>query len=226
MEIALFSFQGLEFIFRWIHFLSGITWIGMLYYMNFAQGAWFNETKPEAKTAAQIGLLPRVLWWFRWGAMATFVSGWIIIFMKGAEMGHQVYLSSWGTNIMIGAVLGTLMWANVWFVIWPCQKIVIANAQGNTNPNAAAAGAKTTLASRHNVLFSIALLWFMGAASHLPIAMKGNLMTMWIVILVIIGALEFNALKGKLGPLAKVSGVIHCGLALALVLYFTVVFLA
>ncbi len=228
MNISIFSMQGLEFIFRWIHFMAGITWIGMLYYMNFAQGAWFNETKPEAKVAAQVGLLPRVLWWFRWGAMYTFLSGWLIIGLKGHVAGHAIYMTSWGTAILIGAILGSIMWANVWFIIWPNQKIVIASAEsvfkgGAANPAAAAAGAKGTLASRHNVLFSIPMLFFMGAASHLPLTLTAqSLMPMWIVILAIIAGLEFNAIKGKLGPLTKVGGVIHMGLILSLVLYIVI----
>lgn len=224
MDWAIFSQTGFEFIFRWIHFLSGITWIGMLYYMNFAQGGFFNSTTPQAKVAAQTGLLPVVLWWFRWGAMFTFGTGWIMILYKGHVAGHEIYTTSWGLMILSGGLIGTTMWANVWFRIWPLQKIVIASAEsvakgGQPLPEAAAAGAKAALASRHNVLFSFPMLFFMGAASHLPLSMERGAGLWWAVFSVAMIALEFNALKGKLGPMTTVKGVIHMGVALTVVFY-------
>jgi uncharacterized membrane protein len=118
------------------------------------------------------------------------------------------------------------MWYNVWFVIWPNQKIVIQSATqaasgGQPLPNAAAAGARSGVASRHNTLFSIPLLFFMGAASHLPLQINpnANLTVLAVVLLVIIGALEVNALKGKTGPITSIKGVIHMGFLLAIVLY-------
>jgi uncharacterized membrane protein len=110
------------------------------------------------------------------------------------------------------------MFLNVWLIIWPNQKIVIADAKGEKNPNAAAAGAKALLASRTNTLFSIPMLFFMAAASHLSqaVTMKGALIG---ALVVVIGALEANAIFGKLGPLTTVRGVITSGFVLAAVLY-------
>jgi uncharacterized membrane protein len=118
------------------------------------------------------------------------------------------------------------MFLNVWLIIWPRQKIMIANGQsvlagGAANPEAAKVGPGALLASRTNVLFSIPLLFFMGACRHLTLNIPENFSAgpvMGVTTLLIL-ALEFNAIKGKLGPLTTVKGVIHCGLGLMVVLY-------
>lgn len=226
MDIAIFSMDGLQFLFRWIHFLSGVTWIGLLYYFNFVQGEWFKEIDAGVKNVAVSKLVPRALNWFRWTAMGTFVTGILILAMRGHEGGLEIFKTSWGIAILIGATLGTFMFLNVWLVIWPNQKIVIASTQavlagGTANPNVAVAAGKAGLASRHNVVFSIPLLFFMGAASHLPfgVAENFNCTALTLSLALVIGALQFNALKGKLGPMTTVRGAIHCGLALTVVLY-------
>jgi uncharacterized membrane protein len=221
MTFSILSHGGVLFLLRWIHFLAGITWIGLLYYFNFVQGSFFAETDATTKSNATQKLVPRALWWFRWGAMVTFLSGVFYIGMSGNN-----FHSSWGVAILTGAALGTLMWANVWFIIWPAQKVVIASATqvakgGQAIPEAAARGARSTVASRTNVLFSIPLLFCMGAASHLGIEMKPDANLTWLVVIlaVLIGALELNAIKGKTGPMTTVKGVIHSGLGLAVVIY-------
>jgi uncharacterized membrane protein len=226
---AIFSFDGLLFVLRWLHFFFGVTWIGHLYYFNFVQGAFFAETDAATKSNAIQKLVPRALWWFRWGAMWTMATGLLILGARGHQSGFGIFATSWGVTILTGAALGLLMWANVWFVIWPNQQIVIASATavaggGKALPEAAGAGAKAGLASRHNVLFSIPMLFFMGAASHLPlnVAATANFGLLAIVLAVIIGALELNALKGKLGPLTTIKGVIHMGFALSAVLYVVI----
>lgn len=225
MSVALFSMQGLEFLFRWFHYLGGVCWIGMLWYFNFVQGAFFAETDAGTKTKAIQKLVPRALWWFRWGAMVTFISGVLLLGMKG-HYGMAIFNTSYGVFILTGAALGTLMFLNVWLVIWPAQKIIIASTDqvaggGQALPEAAAAGPRALLCSRTNTMFSIAMLFFMGAASHLPLSMtpdRGIGCAMLANGLVIL-ALQGNALKGKLGPLTTVKGVIHCGLGLVVVLY-------
>ncbi len=226
MTFALLSMDGFVFICRWLHFFFGIIWIGLLYYFNFVQGAFFAETDAATKSNATQKLVPRALWWFRWGAMFTLITGLLILMIRGHQSGHQVFSSSWGVAILTGAALAIAMWANVWFVIWPNQKIVIANAVatatgGAANPNAAAAAARAGCASRHNVLFSIPMLFFMGAASHLPIGIDetSNFTVWWVLFLAILGALELNAVKGKTGPITTVKGVIHMGFVLTLVIY-------
>jgi uncharacterized membrane protein len=225
MEIALLSQDGLLFVLRWLHFFFGVLWIGLLYYFNFVQGAFFAETDAATKSAATQKLVPRALWWFRWAAMFTMITGVLYLGARDQQLGHN-WGNSYGVAILTGAAFALTMWANVWFVIWPNQKVVIQSATqaatgGSPLPNAAASAARALVASRTNVLFSIPMLFFMGAASHLPIRVNetAHLGLLAVVILVIIGALQFNALKGKTGPLTTIKGVIHCGFALAIVVY-------
>lgn len=217
MLAALMQAEGLMFVFRWVHFFFGVVWIGMLYYFNFVQGPFFNETDGATKSNATQKLVPRALWWFRYGALYTLISGLVILSYKAHLLGPQFMATSYGINITVGAVLGIIMAANVWFVIWPSQKVVIQNATqvaqgGQALPNAAAMAARAGLASRHNVLFSLPMLFFMGAASHLQYEILS--LTGFYAIMAIIIALEVNALKGKMGPLTTVTGVIHSGVGL------------
>ena len=73
--MELFTGYGLDYLFRWLHMLAGVTWIGLLYYFNFVQTEYFKEAEPDHKAGAIQKLVPRALWWFRWGAMVTFLSG-------------------------------------------------------------------------------------------------------------------------------------------------------
>lgn len=220
---------GWEFLFRWIHFLAGITWIGVLYYFNFIQTPFFaTDLGGQARSAVVRGLLPNALWWFRWGAMVTFITGWLLVLMYighgGMGLGDGLI-----TRILTGGLLGTLMWANVWFVIWPAQQVVIKSAEqvaagGEAIPEAAARGARAGLASRTNTLFSIPMLFFMGSARHLVTFNNGdNDLPYWVIVLAIVLALEVNCLVGtgqaRQKYLGSVSGTIHAGLALTLVLY-------
>src|SRR3989338_8359539 len=127
------------FLLRWIHFLACITWIGLLYYFNFVQTPFFAETEPAVRSGAVQKLVPRALWWFRWGAMVTFLAGILIYLHKLAQAGVAgFYSTSYGWAITVGGLLGTIMFLNVWLVIWPKQKVVIASAtqvaQGGGDP--------------------------------------------------------------------------------------------
>ena len=164
MDITLFTSHGLDYLFRWGHFLAGITWIGLLYYFNFIQGEYFKEAEADHRSGAIQKLVPRALWWFRWAAMFTFITGVVLLGYR-----HQVLTF----DITIGATLGTLMFLNVWLIIWPNQKIVIASATqvaggGEALPEAAASAPKAALASRTNTLFSFPMLFFMGSSAHMP----------------------------------------------------------
>lgn len=224
MTFSILTHGGFLFLVRWIHFLSGVTWIGMLYYFNFVQGSFFTETDALTKSNVTQKLVPRALWWFRWGAMLTILSGLAYLGSSGND-----YHSSWGIAILTGATMGIIMFLNVWLVIWPAQKIVIQSATqvaggGTAITEAAARGARAGVASRTNTLLSIPMLFFMGAASHLGFQVNpaADLKILAAAILVILGLIEFNALKGKSGPMTTVKGVIHCGLALTVILYVVV----
>lgn len=224
--MALASSEGWLFLLRWIHFLAGITWIGLLYYFNFVQTPFFAETEAPVRGGAIQKLVPRALWWFRWAAMVTFVSGWLYLFHRVGQVGFSV---SYSWVILLGGLLGSLMWANVWFVIWPNQKVVIQNAIDTAagrpaNPAAAGAGARSGLASRTNTLLSIPMLFFMGAASHLALPVPRNGLAFWVVALLVMFVIEVTALKGTPGqglakPLATVKGTIWAGFILTLVYY-------
>ncbi len=232
--MELFSMEGWYFLLRWFHFLAGTIWIGVLYYFNMIQTPFFGtELGGQARSAVVRGLVPNALWWFRWGAMFTFITGWLILLTK---LGHDgVPLGSgYSTRILSGGLLGTLMWYNVWFVIWPAQQVIIASANavaggGQADPTAAGRGARAGLTSRTNTLFSLPMLFFMAAASHFPslnasLEMgEGSLGIYWVVYAVVVGVLEWGALSGTgrplQKPLATVSGTIHLGLGLTLVLF-------
>ena len=225
--MALASSEGWLFLLRWIHFFAGVIWIGLLYYFNFVQTPFFAETEAPVRSGAIQKLVPRALWWFRYGALFTFLSGLLIILHRWGQGGF--FAGSYGWAILLGGLLGTLMFLNVWGVIWPNQKVVIQNAIDTAagrpaNPAAAGAGARAGLASRTNTLLSIPMLFFMGAASHLTLPVPRNGLAFWAVALAILLVVEINALKGTPGqgaakPLATVKGTIWAGFILTLVYY-------
>jgi len=192
-----------EFIFRYIHVIAGITWIGMLYYFNFVQTEYFKEAEADAKKDAMAKLAPRALWWFRWGAMFTFISGAYLLHKVGA-------LGATMPAIWVGALAGTFMFLNVWLIIWPAQQVVLGMKEGDGPSNAAKAG----LASRTNTLFSGPMLLGMLASKHLPLVgtTTGLYIAMGLIVL-----LEINAIMGKQGPMTTVKGVIHMSLLLTVV---------
>lgn len=220
--MALLSVEGILFLLRWGHFLAGVMWIGMLWYFNFVQGAFFAEIDASVKTVATQKLVPRALWWFRWGAMFTFLTGWLIILLR---LGQGVSLaSSWAITILAGGLLGSMMWFNVWFIIWPKQKLVIAAANGQSVPDLAAVTRRAFLASRTNTLFSIPMLFFMGAASHLTTLSIQRAVGLWyLLVIIIIGLIEANALLATKGattePIETAKNVITSGLILTLIFY-------
>ena len=199
----------LGFGFRWLHILVGIAWIGLLYYFNLVQvpglAAYGDEGKARNITIDKIAR--RALWWFRWAAIATLATGLLITgqtnywqnFMNGsaAGNGHDVAIS-------VGMVLGILMAANVWMIIWKNQRVVLANAAnvlggGEADPNAATAGRKALLASRQNMIFSVSMLWFMVGSAHFysgafPDASASDVRTYFIIAIVITALLELNAI--------------------------------
>lgn len=232
------SADGWLFLLRWFHFLAGITWIGILYYFNFVQTPFFAGAEPPVRSGMIAGgLVGRALWWFRWGAMFTLITGWLVIFHKMAQFGgvRDFLTLSYGWKIFFGGMLGSVMWANVWFVIWPAQKVVIASATqvakgGQALPEAAARGQRAGFASRTNTLLSIPMLFFMGAASHLPMVdptARGPKVAALILLAIVLVAAEVNALVGTTGAgkkmLSTVSGTLWGGFILTVIMYFALV---
>lgn len=232
MEI--FTEVGIALLLRWIHVAAGITWIGLLYYFNFVQGPFMAQASAEVKSAATRALVPRALWWFRWSAALTWVAGVLLIYVNIDVIGDGdwggYFRSSYGTLIISGMGLGTLMFLNVWGVIWRNQKIVIASAEaaatgGSADPKAADAARRAFLASRTNVVFSIPMLFFMVSAQHLGgnLGDAGGRLPYVLVAVVTVLALEWNALSGLTGamkaPLEKINTTLWTGFALWVILY-------
>jgi uncharacterized membrane protein len=196
-----------------VHLLAGIAWIGLLYYFNFVQTPSFAGFDAGARTEAVRKLVPRALWWFRMAAALTFITGVLILGFQD-QFTDDYFKTFSGMSIFAGALIATVMFLNVWLVIWPAQKIVIANAERTAagqeaDPAAAPAARRAALASRTNTLFSIPVMWFMIGTSHwvaiadrfgfIPSSGKRG---MWYVVVILLTALiEANAL-GLLGGYA------------------------
>jgi len=192
--------------FRSLHVLFGIAWIGLLYYFNFVQAEYLKIADPDAKADVFKKLAPNALWWFRWAALFTFLTGVILL--------HQIYVRI-GTEIILGATMGTIMMLNVWGIIWRNQKIVLGMKEGD----AAAAGAKAGLASRTNTLFSVPMLMYMVYSVHGGNVGMGISMNALYLGLGIILAIEANAIWGKMVPaITSVRAVIISSFALAIIL--------
>ena len=195
--------QGGEFLSRWGHYLAGVTWIGLLYYFNFVQVPAFAAFEAGPRTAAIRTLVPRALWWFRWGAVLTVLTGLSILAFQEVLFEMDYYKTPPGMSIATGILLALVMFLNVWGVIWRNQKIVIASAErtaagGEADPAAAPAGRKGLTASRTNTLLSIPMLFFMGATSHFATTFDGadggGRALYWVAVIVLIALVEGIAL--------------------------------
>jgi uncharacterized membrane protein len=209
--MELFSQDGLAFATRWLHVLAGIAWIGLLYYFNLVQvpafAAYGDEVK--ARNISIDKLARRALWWFRWAAVVTLVLGLLIIgvtenYMKDFMSETSASGLPHNAAIFVGMLMGILMAANVWMIIWKNQKIVLANAAsvlsgGEADPNAPAAGRRALLASRQNMIFSVSMLFYMVGATHFfgPLYDGNSAGNAWLFVIIatVIGALfQLNAL--------------------------------
>ena len=160
------------FLFRWLHVLSGIMWIGLLYYFNFVQIPNMPNIPDEQKPAIGKVIAPAALWWFRWAAMATLVTGLILGYINGyihdaMSLGAMNdFAVPKNIAIGIGMWLGIVMWFNVWFVIWPNQKKALGIVEVDADTKAASART-AMLFSRTNTLLSIPMLFSMVSAQNL-----------------------------------------------------------
>ena len=158
---------------RWLHILSGITWIGLLYYFNLVQTPGLAAAAADKGGPGGAGITkyiaPRALWWFRWGAVATWLTGaWYLIryhnFGNAVTLGHGGQ-DRYGFVIGLGAYLGTIMLLNVWGVIWPNQKKILG-IKPATDEEKARARKAAGMASRINFVLSIPMLLCMASAFH------------------------------------------------------------
>ena len=159
------------FVFRWLHVLSGVMWIGLLWYFNFIQIPNMPNIPDDQKPAVSKVIAPAALWWFRWGAMATIITGLILGYINGyLHTAMTLTLMGGGSPnelfIGIGMWLGIIMWFNVWFVIWPNQKKALGIVEADSEVKAASART-AMLFSRTNTMLSIPMLFSMVIAQNI-----------------------------------------------------------
>lgn len=216
------DFLVIDYIARWGHYVFGVAWIGLLYYFNFVQGGFAASASDSTKVELFTKLVPTALWYFRWAALLTFLTGLVLLYSV-----HELH-DRLTSGLLIGALMATIMFLNVWLVIWPNQKIVIASNEavaggGEADPGQAAAAAKALLASRTNTFFSLPMLFLMGSTAHGSLWMRGDAWNQpsydfWVLLILVI-LIEANALFGKTGPLTTVKGVIGSSVVLTLVMF-------
>ena len=199
-------YSNIHLLIRWLHVLAGITWIGMLYFFNFVNVPLQAALDDAGKKAVNSKLMPRALWWFRWGAMITFLAGlWLFtqlyMYTPGLGFGPSNLMTdaqgitdrAWW--ILVGMTLGTIMWFNVWFIIMPAQRKIL----GGKTPaeELPPIRRRAYLASRTNTYLSGPMLFGMLAASHYGAI---NLVTLLIFAAIAVG-LIWHAIKfsGKVG---------------------------
>jgi len=168
------------FVLRWLHVVAGVMWIGLLWYFNFVQIPTMPKVPDELKKGVSGYIAPAALFWFRWGAMGTIFFGIVLALrnnylLEAYSLDFSDGAAGWPVvpkylAIGIGMWLGTIMWFNVWFVIWPNQQKAL-NIGGKYSdlpaPDKAAAGKTAMIFSRINTLLSLPMLFSMVAAGHL-----------------------------------------------------------
>ena len=159
-----FASLELSFLFRWIHVMVGIMWIGLLWYFNFVQIPSMPKIPDEQKPAIGKVIAPTALFWFRWAALFTVVSGLILSILNGYA--HQAFtLQAPFRAIGLGMWIALIMAFNVWFIIWPNQKRALGIVA--VEPDVKAKSARTAmLTSRINTILSVPMLFLMSAQSH------------------------------------------------------------
>jgi len=153
-----------RFFMRWLHVVSGVMWIGLLWYFNFVQIPSMPKIPDEQKPAIGKVIAPAALFWFRWAALATVVTGLLLGWMNGYIV-QALSLQKGLHAIGIGMWLGLVMAFNVWFIIWPNQKKALGMVTVAAEEKAAAAR-MAMLTSRFNTMLSIPMLYCMAAQSH------------------------------------------------------------
>ena len=192
-------YTNLQFFLRWLHVLAGIVWIGHLYFFNLVNVPLQGALDDASKKLVNPKLMPRALWWFRWGAMTTFITGWLLftlvyMYTPGEGFGPSALfmdeegLSSRAIWILFGMLLGAIVWFNVWFIIWPAQKSMLKGLiPAERLPEVRK---RALLASRTNTFLSAPLLFAMlapqsyGAVSTptlIIVSVIGSLVVLWAI---------------------------------------------
>ena len=151
-------------VFRWIHFVAGITWIGLLYFFNLVNVPYTKMAEPKDRAAHVPKLMPLALAWFRYSAAVTVLAGFVLIYLLYWRAG-DIVTSDRAKTIFVGMLLGLIMLFNVWYFIWPNQRKVIGATVKAEKPDPQW-GKTALLASRTNFILSFPMLFFMGSASH------------------------------------------------------------
>jgi uncharacterized membrane protein len=156
-----------DLVIRWIHIVAGTIWIGLLYFFNLVNVPSMKVIDASARPAVVTTLLPRALAWFRHAAWVTVLVGFVLIYQRYWRFGHFIDTDS-AKTIFAGMILGLIMLINVWGIIWPNQKKIIAATGKSEKPNPQW-GKNALLASRTNFILSFPMLFFMGSSSHFPL---------------------------------------------------------
>ena len=152
------------FAMRWLHVTAGVMWIGLLWYFNFVQTPSMPKIPDDQKPAISKVIAPAALFWFRWAAMSTIITGLIVAETQG-YLGQALSLQKGYHAIGLGMWLGAIMWFNVWFIIWPNQKKALGIV--TVSPEEKAKAAKLAgMTSRINTMLSIPMLYCMVAQQH------------------------------------------------------------
>jgi uncharacterized membrane protein len=155
------------FFVRWLHVLSGVMWIGLLWYFNFVQIPSMPKIPDEQKPAIGKVIAPAALFWFRWAALATLVTGLLLAMMNGYFMAAITLTGTGPAKLIgIGMWLGIIMAYNVWMIIWPNQKIALGMVEADADAKKKAART-AMITSRFNTMFSIPMLYFMVGAQNI-----------------------------------------------------------
>src|SRR5918995_864797 len=163
-RVALGDHNWWLFAMRWLHVTAGVMWIGLLWYFNFVQTPSMPKIPDEQKPAVSKVIAPAALFWFRWGAMATIVTGLLLALMNG-YLGQALSLQKGYHAIGLGMWLGAIMWFNVWFIIWPNQKKALGMVTVSPEEKAKAAR-MAGMTSRLNTMLSIPMLYCMVAQQN------------------------------------------------------------
>jgi uncharacterized membrane protein len=210
VPMEIFSRSGLWGAFVAVHVIVAVMWMGLLWFFNFVQTPAYAEMDGAARNNAFDKLTWRTLWWFRWAAIATLVTGILILGAGGSitgTYGSAFWKSSSGLMLSAAILFALIMAYNVWMVIWPAQQVVIGNARnvqagGEADPNAPKAARRGAMASRQNTIFSFVVFLAMVGTQHFFVYFdQPNALTrviFYIIVLVVAVGMEANAL-GQFG---------------------------